>query len=83
VTTFLTGDIYVNREYGRYLHSVETAKPMGYLKPKTKTKRGLKKRTILHELFHHLVYVSGLEMTKGKEERDAESYARNFGVNAP
>jgi len=26
-------------EYGRYLHSVETAKPMGYLKPKTKTKK--------------------------------------------
>jgi hypothetical protein len=41
-------------------------------------KRGLNKRTILHELYHHLVYVNGLEMPKSKEERDASIYARNF-----
>lgn len=41
------------------------------------TKRGLKKRTILHELYHHLVYVIGLDMTKTKEERAANSFARD------
>ena len=26
-------------------------------------KRGLSKRDVLHELYHHLVYVNGLDMT--------------------
>jgi hypothetical protein len=42
------------------------------------TKRGLTKRTVLHELYHHLVYVNDLETPKRKEEREANSYARNF-----
>jgi len=42
------------------------------------SKRGLKKRTVLHELYHHLVYVNGLEMPKSKEERDANRYTRDF-----
>jgi hypothetical protein len=42
------------------------------------TKRGLTKRTILHELYHHLVYVNGLDMTKTREERAANNYARDF-----
>jgi len=42
------------------------------------TKRGLNKRTVLHELYHHLVYVNDLETPKRKEERDANSYARDF-----
>jgi hypothetical protein len=42
------------------------------------SKRGLKKRTVLHELYHHLVYVNGLEMPKSKEERDANSYSKAF-----
>jgi hypothetical protein len=42
------------------------------------TKRGLNKRTVLHELYHHLVYVNGLDMTKTTEERAANSYARDF-----
>lgn len=42
------------------------------------SKRGLNKRTILHELYHHLVYVNGLEMSKSKGERDANRYARIF-----
>jgi hypothetical protein len=42
------------------------------------TKRGLTKRTVLHELCHHLVYVNGLEMSDTKEERAANSYARDF-----
>ena len=41
-------------------------------------KRGLNKRTVLHELYHHLVYVNGLEMPKTKEEKDANRYARDF-----
>jgi hypothetical protein len=42
------------------------------------TKRGLNKRTVLHELYHHLIYVSCLEMSDAKEERAANSYARDF-----
>ena len=42
------------------------------------TKKGLNKRTVLHELFHHLVYVSGLEMPQRMEEKAANDYARNF-----
>ena len=42
------------------------------------TKRGLNKRTVLHELYHHLVYVNGLDMPQRMEERRAGSYARDF-----
>lgn len=42
------------------------------------TKRGLNKRTVLHELYHHLVCVNGFEMSATKEERDANEYARDF-----
>ena len=42
------------------------------------TKRGLKKRTVLHELYHHLVCVNGLEMTHRIEEEAANSYARDL-----
>jgi hypothetical protein len=42
------------------------------------TKRGLTRRTVLHELYHHLVYVNGLDMNKIREERAANSYARDF-----
>ena len=31
------------------------------------TRRGLTKRTVLHELYHHMVYVKRLEMPKRKE----------------
>jgi hypothetical protein len=44
------------------------------------TKRGLAKRTILHELYHHLVYVSGLEMSYRTEEKAANSYARDYTI---
>lgn len=39
---------------------------------------GLKKRTILHELYHHITYVNGFEMPSAKEEEAANSYARDF-----
>jgi len=42
------------------------------------TKRGLTKRTILHELYHHLVYVNDFDMTKTREERAANNYAKDF-----
>jgi len=42
------------------------------------TKRGLTKRTRLHELYHHLVYINGLNITKTRKERVANGYARGF-----
>jgi hypothetical protein len=42
------------------------------------TKRGLTKRTVLHELYHHLVYVNDLEVAERTEERAANSYVRDF-----
>jgi len=41
------------------------------------TKRGLTKRTVLHELYHHLVHVHGLEMPQRTEEKAANSYSRD------
>ena len=40
------------------------------------TKRGLSKRFVLHEFYHHLIYVKGWEMPSPEEERDANSYVR-------
>jgi hypothetical protein len=42
------------------------------------TKRGLNKQTIIHELYHHLVYADGLEVSQRTEEKAASSYARDF-----
>jgi hypothetical protein len=42
------------------------------------TKRGLKKRTVLHELYHHLVEVRRLELPLRTEEKEADSYAKSF-----
>lgn len=42
------------------------------------TKRGLTKRTVLHELYHHLLSVSSLDMPKTTEEKAANSYAKDF-----
>ena len=41
------------------------------------TKKGLKKKTVLHELYHHLVYVSDLEMPESLEEKEANSFSRS------
>lgn len=40
-------------------------------------KDGLSKRTVLHELYHHIVYCHGLEMTRSEEERGAVYYAKS------
>jgi len=42
------------------------------------TKKGLNKRTILHELYHHLVYMNGVNMSQRIEEKAANSFARGF-----
>lgn len=38
------------------------------------TKKGLKKRNVLHELFHHIVENKNLEMPERKEEREANRF---------
>ena len=40
------------------------------------TKKGLTKRTVLHELCHHLIDAKGLEIPVRKEEKEANIYAR-------
>ena len=50
-----------------------------YLENKTFfTKKGLTKRTVLHELYHHLIDARGLEMPIRKEEKEANSFSREF-----
>jgi len=44
------------------------------------TKRGLTKRTILHELYHHIAYVEDLDMPVRTEERQANYYSRKLSV---
>lgn len=39
------------------------------------TKRGLNKRNVLHELYHHLSYVNDWVMSGRKEEKEASRYA--------
>lgn len=42
------------------------------------TKRGLNKRTVLHELYHYLVEVNGYDLQNRIEEKEANSYSRDF-----
>jgi hypothetical protein len=42
------------------------------------TKRGLKKRTVLHEFYHHLVKIKRLELPERIEEKQANGYASEF-----
>ena len=42
------------------------------------TKRGLTKRTVLHEFFHHMVYIGSFDVPQRAEEKAANSYARDF-----
>jgi hypothetical protein len=42
------------------------------------TRRGLNKRFVLHEFYHHLVEAKGWEMPNSIEEENARSYAREF-----
>jgi len=50
-----------------------------YFRNKACLKReGLKKRIVLHELYHHLVERKTLDMPIGKEEKEANAYSRAF-----
>lgn len=40
------------------------------------TKKGLNKRNVLHELFHHIVNNKELEIPEKKEEREASRFER-------
>ena len=40
------------------------------------TKRGLNKRNVLHELYHHLSYVNNWDVSEREEERQANRYTR-------
>lgn len=42
------------------------------------TKKGLNKRTTLHEFYHHLVDAKRLDIPIRKEEKEANKYAREF-----
>lgn len=42
------------------------------------TKKGLNKRNVLHELYHHIVEAEGLEMSARREESEANKYAKTF-----
>jgi len=42
------------------------------------TKKGLNKRNVLHELYHHIVDSNGLEMSERKEEREAVVFVREM-----
>ena len=43
------------------------------------TKKGLNKRNVLHELYHHIVDSKGLEFSEKKEEeREANRFARKM-----
>lgn len=40
-------------------------------------KKGVNKRNVLHELYHHIVESKGIEMSLTKEETEANAFARN------
>ena len=42
------------------------------------TKKGLNKRNILHELYHHLAYANDWDMSERMEEKKANNYARRI-----
>jgi hypothetical protein len=42
------------------------------------TKKGLNRRTVLHEFYHHLVDSKGLEIAIEKEERGANDFSKEF-----
>ena len=42
------------------------------------TKKGLNKRNVLHELYHHIVNNKELEISEKKEEREASRFVRKI-----
>ena len=45
------------------------------------TREGLKKRVVLHELYHHLIEIGNFEMPTRIEEKEANNYASCFLKN--
>jgi hypothetical protein len=45
-------------------------------------KKGLTKRNVLHELYHHIVNAKGLEISSREEEKQASVYSCNFARKA-
>lgn len=45
------------------------------------TKRGLRKRTVLHEFYHHLVSVNWQHISNRIEEKEANNYVRKVLEN--
>jgi len=43
-------------------------------------KRGLNKRNVLHEFYHHLAYVFDWSMSDKMEEREANRYSKTFMI---
>jgi hypothetical protein len=41
-------------------------------------REGLKKKIVLHEFYHHLVDCNGLKLRLSAEEKEANSYAKEF-----
>jgi len=39
-------------------------------------KRGLNKRNVLHEFYHHIVYVYDFELSHRREEKNANRYSK-------
>jgi len=40
------------------------------------TKKGLNRRTVLHEFYHHLFETKGIEMPDNIEKKEANCYSR-------
>jgi len=41
-------------------------------------RKGLNRRIVLHELFHHLIDEKGIDLPLGTEEKQANNYAKSF-----
>ena len=41
-------------------------------------KRGLTRRNVLHEFYHHLANILDLDLSDSREEREANRFSRNF-----
>jgi hypothetical protein len=54
----------------------------GYLKNRAYfTKKGLNKKTVLHEFYHHLTNCKRLDLSLTTEEKEANNFSRTFNRN--
>ena len=45
------------------------------------TRKGLEKRPVLHEMYHHIIEVYEIDLSSRVEEKEADNYAREFLKN--